>query len=210
MKPTLRPISSNINVSPLTDDDSNLPPDETSQDTKLSFSALKLGATSPTEGSTNKRKKLTVSDVFNQDDEDSADGAKKRKLVPLDYDDDKNDKKAAASAEEKRAKIKHLIENIPTAKEELFSYPLDWTIVDQSLMDKRIKPWVNKKIIEYIGEEEPTLTDFICQKVMARSTPQSILNDVAMVLDEEAEVFIVKMWRLLVYETEAKKLGLVK
>ena len=51
----------------------------------------------------------------------------------------------------------------------------------QSLMDKRIKPWVNKKIIEYIGEEEPTLTDFICQKVMAQSPPQNILNDVAMV-----------------------------
>lgn len=51
----------------------------------------------------------------------------------------------------------------------------------QSLMDKRIKPWVNKKIIEYIGEEEPTLTDFICQKVMAQSQPQNILNDVAMV-----------------------------
>ena len=30
------------------------------------------------------------------------------------------------------------------------------------------------------------------------------------ILDEEAEVFVVKMWRLLVYETEAKKLGLVK
>lgn len=28
-------------------------------------------------------------------------------------------------------------------------------------------------------------------------------------LDEEAEVFVVKMWRLLIYEIEAKKLGLV-
>lgn len=86
---------------------------------------------------------------------------------------------------------------------------------------------------------------------MAHSTPQGILDDVAMVsfplrlerlvtsvrllaadgalwrrcappplasgfcsvfqvLDEEAEVFIVKMWRLLIYETEAKKIGLVK
>ncbi|MRA94167.1 hypothetical protein GH868_29960, partial [Bacillus thuringiensis] len=92
----------------------------------------------------------------------------------------------------------------------LFAYGLDWTMVDGTLMDRRIKPWVNKKIVEYIGEEEPTLTDFICQKVMANSEPQSILNDVAMVLDEEAEVFVVKMWRLLIYETEAKKLGLVK
>ena len=48
-------------------------------------------------------------------------------------------------------------------------------------MERRIKPWVNKKIVEYIGEEEPTLTDFICQKVMAHSTPQTILDDVAMV-----------------------------
>ena len=35
----------------------------------------------------------------------------------------------------------------------------------QTLMEKRIGPWINKKIVEYIGEEEPTLTDFICNKV---------------------------------------------
>jgi RNA-binding protein 25 len=48
-------------------------------------------------------------------------------------------------------------------------------------MERRIKPWVNKKIVEYIGEEEPTLTEFICQKVMARTTADTILNDVKMV-----------------------------
>lgn len=35
-------------------------------------------------------------------------------------------------------------------------------------------------------------------------------NFLLQVLDEEAEVFVVKMWRLLIYEVEAKKLGLVK
>ncbi|XP_059373292.1 RNA-binding protein 25-like isoform X2 [Carassius carassius] len=83
-------------------------------------------------------------------------------------------------------------------------------MVDTTLMDKRIRPWIKKKIIEYIGEEEATLVDFVCSKVMAHSTPEGILDDVAMVLDEEAEVFIVKMWRLLIYETEAMKIGLVK
>ena len=85
---------------------------------------------SPLESTSSKRKKLTVGDVFNQDDEDSSSGAKKRKLVPLDYDDDKDGKKGA-TAEEKRLKIKQLIESIPTAKEELFAYSLDWNIVDQ-------------------------------------------------------------------------------
>ena len=48
-------------------------------------------------------------------------------------------------------------------------------------MEKRIRPWINKKIIEYIGEPEPTLVDFICSKVLAGSDPQSILDDVQMV-----------------------------
>lgn len=87
-------------------------------------------SSSPTESISSKRKKLTVGDVFNQDDEDSSSGSKKRKLVPLDYDDDKDGKKGA-TAEEKRLKIKQLIESIPTAKDELFAYSLDWNIVDQ-------------------------------------------------------------------------------
>src|SRR6218665_1597551 len=51
----------------------------------------------------------------------------------------------------------------------------------QTLMDRRIKPWVNKKIVEYIGEDEPTLSEFICKKVIANSTPSSILADISMV-----------------------------
>ena len=34
-------------------------------------------------------------------------------------------------------------------------------------MDKRIRPWVNKKIVDYIGEEEQALVDFIIEKVSA-------------------------------------------
>lgn len=85
---------------------------------------------------------MTVGDVFNQDDDDTIDGPKKRKLEPLDY---SQEEQAAVSskggsqsdmptrpttAEEKRKCIKMLIEKIPTAKEELFAYQLDWNMVD--------------------------------------------------------------------------------
>ena len=89
-----------------------------------------------------KRKKLTIDEVFNNDDEETAQ-AKKRKLVPLDYTDEE---KAAVppsathlaalassvgpSAEEKRKSIKNLIERIPTAKDDLFAFSLDWSMVD--------------------------------------------------------------------------------
>nr|CAH7737221.1 unnamed protein product [Callosobruchus chinensis]CAH7750829.1 unnamed protein product [Callosobruchus chinensis] len=171
---------------------------------------------SPTRDS--KRKKTDLRDVFNPDEDDSSTNVKKRKLVPLDYNEDRKNKKdkedkkvdETKSQEEKRKHIKTLIEKIPTEKDALFAYQLDWSVIDNALMEKKIRPWINKKIIEYIGEPEPTLVDFICSKVLAGSQPQVILEDVQMVLDEEAEVFVVKMWRLLIYEVEAKKLGLVK
>ncbi|MBN3298822.1 RBM25 protein, partial [Amia calva] len=231
LKPTLRPISSapsvssgSCNASPNTPGDESpcgiIIPHENSPEAapqeelrpKIGLS-LKLGSsTSPSQPNAGKRKKLAVDSVFNKfDDEESDEIPRKRKLVPLDYgEDEKGSTKGNVNTEEKRKHIKSLIEKIPTAKPELFSYPLDWSIVDTTLMERRIRPWINKKIIEYIGEEEATLVDFVCSKVMAHSTPQGILDDVAMVLDEEAEVFIVKMWRLLIYETEAKKIGLVK
>ncbi|XP_030626823.1 RNA-binding protein 25 [Chanos chanos] len=243
LKPTLRPVaaatsisSASGNVTPNTPGNEspcgiiipheNSPPEAQPLEEhrpKIGLS-LKLGATSsPNQPHAVKRKKLApVDSVFNKFDDDEADEApRKRKLVPLDYNEDEKSglgldgaevtgTKGGVNTEEKRKHIKSLIEKIPTAKPELFNYPLDWSMVDTTLMDRRIRPWINKKIIEYIGEEEATLVDFVCSKVMAHSTPEGILDDVAMVLDEEAEVFIVKMWRLLIYETEAKKIGLVK
>ena len=42
-------------------------------------------------------------------------------------------------------------------------------------MDRRVRPWINKKIIEYIGEEEATLVDFVCTKVFIQSYVQLTL-----------------------------------
>lgn len=83
--------------------------------------------------------------------------------------------------DEKRRHIKSIIDRIPTQKDDLFNYKIDRNEIDNALMDRKIRPWINKKIIEYIGEPEPTLVDFICSKVMAGSSPQSILDDVQMV-----------------------------
>lgn len=157
-----------------------------------------------------KRKNVDLREIFNPDEDDTNTQVKKRKLVPLgnrylsylvylciydiltDYNDDKKNKKdkengekkseeATKSQEEKLKHIKSLIAKIPTEKNALFAYQLDWSAIDNSLMEKKIRPWINKKIIEYIGEPEPTLVDFICSKVLAGSQPQVILEDVQMV-----------------------------
>lgn len=111
------------------------------QKLKRCFSSVGT-SNSPCQLAAGKRKKLTtVESVFNKfDDEEIDEPQRKRKLVPLDYGD--NDKslgldgaelsgsKNNINTEEKRKHIKSLIEKIPTARPELFSYPLDWTMVD--------------------------------------------------------------------------------
>merc|ERR1712038_2077809 len=151
---------------------------------------------------------MDVKDVFNQDDDETPSHVNKRNRKGVPSPTKKVSSKDATrmSSEEKRKHIKSLIDKIPTDKTALFQYPIDWDLVDNPLMEKRIRPWVNKKISEYIGEPEPTLTDFICSKVLAGSPPDAVLEDVRMVLDEEADTFVVKMWRLLIYEIENKKL----
>jgi RNA-binding protein 25 len=182
------------------------------------------------------KRKLAVNEVFrdDQDDENTNNFQKKSKLTaipdqqpaivshhspeptnrtssgkPAPVTPTTNSNSAQAQ-EEKRQAVRKLIENIPTKKEDLFTYPLDWSLLDSNLMEKRIKPWVTKKIVEYIGEEEATLTDFICSSIMLKKSAETILSDIRVVLDDEAEVFVVKMWRLIVYEIEAKKHGLSK
>ena len=44
----------------------------------------------------------------------------------------------------------------------------------QVLVEKRISPWINKKIVEYIGEEEPALTEFIINSVSRVWTIQAL------------------------------------
>ena len=34
-------------------------------------------------------------------------------------------------------------------------------------MDEKMTPWVKKKIVEYLGEEEPTLTAYIIKMLLA-------------------------------------------
>uniref|UniRef100_A0A914BYJ1 PWI domain-containing protein n=1 Tax=Acrobeloides nanus TaxID=290746 RepID=A0A914BYJ1_9BILA len=130
----------------------------------------------------------------------------KPKLVPFEITGE--ERAQVMTPEERKKMIKDLIDRIPTGKEELFNYKVQWDFVDSKLVENRIQPWVNKKIRDYLGEDEPALANFIGEKIIAHVEPHKLLADLSLVLDDEAEVFIVKMWRLIIYESEAKKLGI--
>ena len=93
-----------------------------------------------------------------------------------------------------------LVAQIPQGKAALFAYPVAWDVAERhDLVAKKLRPWVGRKMQELLGEEERTLLDFICAKLQHRCGPQDLLRELKLVLEEDADLFVQKLWRILIY-----------
>ncbi len=82
----------------------------------------------------------------------------------------------------------------------MFAYPINWAIIERhGLIESTMRAWIVKKIIEYLGEEEESLTTFIVSKLSVGCQPSELMDELSMVLDEDAEQFVLKLWRMLIY-----------
>ena len=103
--------------------------------------------------------------------------------------------------------IRSIVDMIPTAKDELFAFQIDWAMVDSlQLLENKVRPWLCKKMVEYLGDAEDVLIDFIIKKLAEHASPKDVLEELEQVLDDDAEIFVVKMWRFLVFEVLRSKL----
>lgn len=85
-------------------------------------------------------------------------------------------------------------------RDELFVYPIDWGVIERAgIIASTMRGWIVKKVAEYLGEEEESLTAFIVGKLDANCRPAELVQELSMVLDEDAEQFVLKLWRMLVY-----------
>ncbi|XP_010547946.1 PREDICTED: RNA-binding protein 25-like isoform X3 [Tarenaya hassleriana] len=104
---------------------------------------------------------------------------------------------------------KQLIDTIPKTKDELFSYEINWAIYDKHQLQERMRPWISKKITEFLGEEEATLVDYIVTNTQEHVKAPQMLELLKSILDEEAEMFVLKMWRMLIFEIKRVEAGLL-
>ncbi|KAI7860045.1 hypothetical protein BDC45DRAFT_495533 [Circinella umbellata] len=160
-------------------------------------------------------KRHTVMGGGDEDDEDES-ARKRRVLVPLDYGDDEmmldhnetSETSATTSSEmdpeERVKKVKELIDSIPSSEQELWNWNVKWDQVDEELLDEKLKPFISKKIVEIVGAEDDEFVGFILDFVRRQQTPNSLVQELEMTLDAEALVFVMKLWRALIFETERK------
>ncbi|AQK52302.1 RNA-binding protein 25 isoform X2 [Zea mays] len=118
------------------------------------------------------------------------------------------EKDKSKSENKKILDAKQLIDMIPRTKEELFAYDINWVIYDKNELHERMRPWISKKIIEFLGEEESTLVDYIVSCTKDHVQAEKMLELLQSILDVEAEMFVLKMWRMLIFEIKKVESGL--
>lgn len=141
-----------------------------------------------------------------RNDEDGARISDDRREKMHDRDRDRHDK--PKSENKKILDAKQLIDMIPRTKEELFSYDINWAIYEKHELHERMRPWISKKIIEYLGEEESTLVEYIVSCTKDHVHASKMLELLQSILDVEAEMFVLKMWRMLIFEIKKVEAGL--
>ncbi|KAJ3173144.1 hypothetical protein HDU88_004604 [Geranomyces variabilis] len=110
--------------------------------------------------------------------------------------------------EERTQAIQDLIGIIPAERAGLWEWHVKWEYLEESIVSKKIRPWVTKKIVEFIGDEDTELVEFVVGLLQKRTPAETLLEEMQGALDDEAEAFVMVLWRMLIYETEARSQGL--
>lgn len=100
-------------------------------------------------------------------------------------------------------------EFIPVFKLPLILWLIGISVVNfQHELHERMRPWISKKITEFLGEEEATLVDYIVSSTREHVHASQMLELLQSILDDEAEMFVLKMWRMLIFEIKKVETGL--
>lgn len=106
--------------------------------------------------------------------------------------------------------LKKLVKEIPTDWEGVSKYPVRWKAYAEgySTMGPKLRAWVQKKTGELLGEEEASMVDFVMTHLKEQGSAKKMLDSLSAVLDNEAEPFVTRLYRMLIYETLKYSSGL--
>lgn len=145
------------------------------QEGKIALKPTKLNINMPI-------KRISAMGGNDEDEDDESGGKKRRVLVPLDYGDDVMlDESSHMDPEERVRLVKELIESIPSSEQELWQWSVKWDQLDDELVNTKLKPFVTKKVVELVGEEEEEFINFILDNVRRQQTPESLVKELEMV-----------------------------
>ncbi|KAF3233752.1 Transcriptional activator of fatty acid utilization, variant 2 [Orbilia oligospora] len=144
---------------------------------------LSLGASVRNKATDLTRPRRTVADIEGLLEDEEEDSSKTRRvLVPIQYEDS-----VGADDESREELVKALAQEIPSDKNGLWNWKVNWEFVDDAMIKEKLQPFVEKKIVEYLGVQEQELINFVLEHIKRRGSATDLVKELEMALDEDAE-----------------------
>lgn len=137
---------------------------------------LSLGAAAQKAHAATSRRTVAEVEGLLEDEEEPV-HTTRRQLIPIKFD---SAAEAAGLTDEERAQAaRQLAAEIPAEKEGLWNWQVKWEFVDEAIISDQLKPFVEKKIVEYLGVQEQMLVDLVEEHVRKHGSPQELVEQLA-------------------------------
>jgi len=95
-----------------------------------------------------------------------------------------------------------VVKLVPKDPEKTLSTKIDWNLVyEGNLIELKMRKWIAERLKSYLGgQEDQELTNFVVGLLTAKANVKQIKTELVVVLEDDAENFVVKMWRRLIFE----------
>ncbi|KAF7554254.1 hypothetical protein G7046_g6875 [Stylonectria norvegica] len=148
----------------------------------------------------------TIAEVEGLLDDEEGDSSVKRQLVPIQF--EPNSATASMTEEEISQAVRALAQEIPSEKDGLWNWKVKWDYMDESVVRDKLRPFVEKKIVEYLGVQEEMLVEAVEEHLRKHGNAGALVEELEGALDDEAEDLVKKLWRMVIFFTECEKRGL--
>jgi hypothetical protein len=152
---------------------------------------LSLGAAAQKAQAATTRRTVAEVEGLLEDEEEPA-TTTRRPLIPIKFD---TAAEAAGLSDEERAQAaRQLAAEIPTDKDGLWKWDIKWEFVEEAVISDQIKPFVEKKIVQYLGVQEQMLVDVVEEHVRQHGSPQELVEQLA-----EVSSFLAPFYLAIIY-----------
>lgn len=178
---------------------------------KLSLGAAAQKAHASRTAATQRRRTVAEVEGLLDDEEEQAQGTRRRQLIPMEPVDTRGSGTGAdggMTEEEVSRAVRALAQEIPSDRDGLWAWPVQWDYMDDGVMAGRLRPFVERKIVEYLGVQEEMLVEAVEEHLRKHGTAAALVEELEGALDDEAEDLVKKLWRMVIFFTESEKRGL--
>lgn len=167
---------------------------------------LSLGAAAQKAQARSGPQRRTMAEVEGLLDDEEAEQTTKRQLVPIKFEPMADTK--TMSEEEIQQAVKSLAQEIPTTQEGLWAWDVKWDYLDDSIISEKLRPFIEKKVVEYLGVQEQLLVDVVEEHLRKHAKPSELTEELEGPLEDDAIDLVKKLWRMVIFFTESEKRGL--